>query len=56
MRWLVLILLMFVSSCGYRATDFTEKKAEGKLQDIFCVRSVDINTPEATAVDIFTDM
>ncbi|ACO04240.1 MAG TPA: hypothetical protein DEP48_02790 [Persephonella sp.] len=44
---------MFVSSCGYRATDFTEKKAEGKLQDIFCVRSVDINTPEATAVDIF---
>jgi hypothetical protein len=53
MRWFILILILLINSCGYRATDFTEKKAEGKLQDIFCVRSIDINIPEATAVDIF---
>ncbi|WP_457644033.1 hypothetical protein [Persephonella sp.] len=53
MRWLFVFLVIFITSCGYRAADFTEKKAEGKLQDIFCVRSIDINTPEATAVDTF---
>ncbi|WP_457641051.1 hypothetical protein [Persephonella sp.] len=53
MRWLILFLLSFILSCGYRATDFTEKKIEGKLKDIFCVRGIDLDTPEATAIDIF---
>ncbi len=56
MRILILTILslgVFLASCGYRAVDFTERKEEGKLNEVFCIK--EFNTPlgEPTAHDIF---
>ncbi len=46
------ILSFFLSSCGYRAIDFTEKKRMGKLNKVYCIKSVDIYRPEEQFTDI----
>jgi hypothetical protein len=53
MRVLVALIILILSSCGYRAVDFTERAEEGKLNEYFCIK--EFNTPlgEPTAHDIF---
>ena len=53
LKFLILfpIILVFLSNCGYKAVDFTERKKTGKLDKVFCLEKANIASPEAKLTD-----
>ncbi|RUM58581.1 MAG: hypothetical protein DSY66_00240 [Persephonella sp.] len=48
----VLFLILFtLTSCGYKAVDFSERKESGKLKDVYCLEKISISSPEAKLTD-----
>ncbi len=47
----LVLLLVFMSNCGYKAVDFSERKATGKLDKVFCLERIKVSSPEAKLTD-----
>jgi len=48
-RFFILLVLLTVSGCGYKAVDYSNKPRE-----VFCIKRIKFPKAEATALDVFS--